>query len=135
MSTYPSKLEVFKQFTIGLSKLSKCTKRQVAAVITDTELQNVYGLGINGGPKGLHDCLCVDNQKYGCCHAEINALTKCNSVEHGKIMLMTLSPCSLCATAMINAPGSFKTVYYFEEWRDNTGILLLNKAGIYTVLL
>lgn len=125
-----ARLEVFKDFTVGLASLSKCTETHVAAIITDKDLSQVYSVGINGGPKGLVDCMCIIEGKYGCIHAEINALTKCLSDAEDKIMFITLSPCKQCAAAIINAPGGFSTVYYFEAWKDDSGIKLLKSAGI-----
>lgn len=127
------RIEVFKDFTCRLATLSKCAEKQVAAIITDKELSQVYSVGINGGPKGLADCMCIIEGKYGCIHAEINALIKDKSSDEGKVMFVTLSPCKQCAAAIINAPGSFSTVYYVEDWKDDSGIKLLNAAGINVV--
>lgn len=124
------RITVFKKFVQDLATLSKCTERQVAAVITDKEMSQVYSIGLNGGPKGLADCLCVIDGKYGCIHAEQNALVKCLSDAKDKVMFVTLSPCKTCAAAIINAPGSFSAVYYCEEWKDTAGIKLLEAAGI-----
>lgn len=129
------RLEVFKRFTTDLATLSKCTERKVAAVITDKDLTQVYSIGLNGGPRGLVDCMCQLNTKYGCTHAEINALVKCRSDAEDKVMFITLSPCVACAAAIINAPGSFSAVYYFDEWKDQTGVKLLESAGIKVVHL
>lgn len=125
-----SRQKVFKEFITSLSSLSKCTERQVAAIITDKELTQVYSIGLNGGPKGLADCLCVTEGKYGCVHAEINALIKCRSDATDKVMFTTLSPCKQCAAAIINAPGGFSSVYYINSWKDDSGILLLKEAFI-----
>ena len=125
-----TKLQVFADFVGNLSKLSKCKEKQVAAVITDKDMMQVYSIGLNGGAKGLDDCLCETNGKYGCVHAEINALIKCRSDAEGKVMFVTLSPCVACAAAIINAPGSFSAVYYLEEWKNDEGLKLLQKAGI-----
>ena len=46
---------IFKNFTIDLARLSKCTERKVAAIITDNDLTQVYSIGVNGGPKGLNE--------------------------------------------------------------------------------
>ena len=124
------RIEVFKNFTNNLATLSKCSERKVAAIITDKDLSQVYSIGLNGGPKGLVDCMCKMDGKYGCIHAEINALIKCMTDDPGKVMFVTLSPCKQCAAAIINAPGGFSAVYYFEEWKDTTGIKLLKQAGI-----
>ena len=123
--------QVFKSFTIDLARLSKCTERHVAAIITDKDLTQIHSIGVNGGPKGLADCMCVIDGKYGCIHAETNALIKCMSSEPDKVMFVTLSPCKQCATAIINAPGGFSKVYYFEEWKEDYGIQLLRAAGIH----
>ena len=125
-----TKLQVFANFVDNLSKLSKCKEKQVATVITDKDMMQVYSIGLNGGAKGLDDCLCETNGKYGCVHAEINALIKCRSDAEGKVMFVTLSPCVACAAAIINAPGSFSAVYYLEEWKNDEGLKLLQKAGI-----
>lgn len=129
------RLQVFANFVKDLSKLSKCEEKQVAAIIVDKDLSQVYSIGTNGGPKGLVDCMCAIEGKYGCVHAEINALVKCNNNDTDKIMIVTLSPCISCAAAIINAPGNFSTVYYLEPWKDSNGLKLLKSAGINVVHL
>lgn len=129
------RVRVFAKFANDLAALSKCEERKVAAIITDSDMSQVYSIGINGGPKGLADCMCGIDGKYGCVHAEINALIKCNSSERNKVMFVTLSPCKQCAAAIINAPGGFSTVYYTEQWKDTTGLELLKNAGIKCIYL
>ena len=125
-----ARLQVFKKFAQDLATLSKCEERQVAAIITDKHLSQVYSIGLNGGPRGLVDCMCKMDGKYGCVHAEINALIKCRSDAEDKVMIVTLQPCKQCAAAIINAPGGFSAVYYTEAWKDDSGIKLLKAAGI-----
>ena len=124
------RVQVFKRFIQDLATLSKCSEKHVAALITDKDLSQIYSIGLNGGPKGLVDCMCKIDGKYGCIHAEANALIKCCSDDADKVMFVTLSPCNQCAAAIINAPGGFSTVYYVEPWKDDTGIKLLKGAGI-----
>lgn len=124
------RLTVFGRFAKELATLSKCTERKVAAIITDKDLTQIYSIGLNGGPRGLVDCMCKIDGKYGCVHAEINALVKCQSDMTDKVMIVTLSPCKQCAAAIINAPGGFSAVYYVDQWKDLTGIRLLSEAGI-----
>lgn len=128
-----TRVGVFKDFLLGLASLSKCQERKVAAVITDEQMTQVYSIGINGGPKGLADCMCSLPGKYGCVHAEINALIKCRSSEANKVMFLTLSPCITCAASIINTPGGFSKVYYVEQWKDDAGIKLLQAAGIQVI--
>ncbi len=128
MEGLPARIVVFKRFTQDLATLSKCCERQTAAITTDQDFANILSIGINGGPKGLNDCMC--GGRYGCIHAEINALIKLTSAEPKKVMFTTLSPCITCAAAIINAPGGFGRVYYIEEWKDTAGLELLRNAGI-----
>jgi dCMP deaminase len=121
------------RFALDLMEQSKCEKRHVAAVITDEAMSQVLSIGLNGGPKGLVDCMCVIDTKYGCMHAEVNALIKCSSEARNKVMFTTLVPCNQCAASIINAPGSFSTVYYNESWKEDAGIRMLKAAGINVV--
>ena len=50
-----TRLQVFADFVDNLSKLSKCKEKQVAAVITDKDMMQVYSIGLNGGARGLDD--------------------------------------------------------------------------------
>lgn len=127
------RVNVFKKFTADLSTLSKCEEGQVAAIITDKAMTQVFSIGINGGPTNLQDCLCKIDGKYGCIHAEINALIKCRSNEPDKVMFVTLAPCKQCAAAIINAPGGFSTVYYMNEWKYDAGLKILKSAGIQVI--
>lgn len=125
-----NRLGVFKDFTLNLAKLSKCQERQVAAIITDTPLTQVYSVGINGGAMHLDDCMCSTPGKYGCIHAEDNCIAKNAYFGPNKIMFITLAPCKQCAARIINTPGSFDKIYYFEDWKDDTGLKMLSAAGI-----
>ena len=129
------RIKVFRNFVVDLASLSKCAQYGVAALITDKDLTQVYSIGINGGAKGGDECLCVTNGKYGCVHAEVNALAKCMSDAKDKVMFTTLSPCKQCAAAIINSPGSFSTIYYIKQWKDISGLMLLQAAGIKVVSL
>lgn len=125
------KIEVFSRFVDDLATLSKCKDRQVAAIITDMDLKQIYSIGINGGPAHLDDCLCGPTHKYGCVHAEINALIKCTAVDVNKVMFCSLAPCEQCAAAIINS--GFRVVYYNKSWKDNPGVQMLKQADILTI--
>ena len=123
--------QVFRNFILQLADLSKCEEKHVAAIITDKELTQVYSIGINGGPRGLDQCMCKTDGKYGCIHAEINALVKCQVPVVDKAMFITLSPCKQCAAAIVNA--GITTVYYIKAWKDDNGINILKQANINVV--
>jgi len=64
-------------------------------------------------------------------HAEINALLKMDyNNPKKKKMYVTLSPCRMCAKAIINA--GIDEVYYMVEYRDTSGVDLLTSTGIKT---
>lgn len=127
--------QVFREFTQNLSGLSKCEERHVAAIITDARLTQVHSIGINGGASHLTDCMCSTEGKYGCIHAEMNCLIKNTYTGEDKVMFCTLAPCKQCAAAIINTPGGFQKIYYFEDWKEDTGLRLLRAAGIQVVKL
>ena len=119
---------VFSRFVLELASLSKCTDKKVAAIITDRDLSQIYSIGINGGPKGGIECLCMLGGKYTCIHAEANAIAKCNVNDKEKVMFCTMSPCVTCASLIINS--GFSTVVVLSDYKDPTGLLLLKDAGI-----
>ena len=127
-----SKIEIFKKFILGLKEESKCETKKVAAIITDIGLQQVYAIGVNGGPRKQIHCLCNNDSKYSCVHAEINCLIKCEKTFNPKIMFTTLSPCYTCAATIVNSQN-ISTVYYIETWKDTRGLGILNQAMIQTI--
>jgi deoxycytidylate deaminase len=128
--SYTDRVLVMARFANELARLSKCTERHTAAIVADKLLQQIYSIGVNGGAAGIEDCMCVSGERYGCIHAEINALVKCVSADPDKSMFITLSPCKPCAAAIINAPGRIQRVYMSELWYNTDGIGLLLQAGI-----
>lgn len=121
-------LEIFKDFVGNLAALSKCEQAGQAAIILNSAADQIYSIGINGGPKGGAQCLCNTPGKYTCIHAEAQAIAKCTSTDKDKIMICTTSPCVTCAALIVNT--GFKSVFYIKEWHDKTGIEILKQAGI-----
>lgn len=122
------RLHVLARFAKDLAMLSKCVDRGVAALIVNEDGTQIYSMGINGGPKGGPQCLCILGDKYSCIHAEANALAKCTSTDERKVMICTLAPCITCASLIANA-GIYR-VFYLEDYKDNKGIALLQSLGI-----
>lgn len=123
------RIEVFRDFTLRLATLSKCTDRKVACIITDRDGTQVYSIGINGGPKGGKDCLCTLGGKYTCVHAEANAIAKCTTQDPCKVAFCTLSPCVTCAALLLNS--GLSALYYVEGYKDDTGLSMLRDAGVH----
>jgi dCMP deaminase len=123
-----NRIAVFARFIRDLAKLSKCTDKGTAAIITNRDGSQIYSIGINGGPKHGMDCLCTLGGKYTCIHAEANALAKCTSTDMFKTAFCTLSPCVTCASLLVNSGVDY--VYYLDAYKDDTGIKILQDAGI-----
>lgn len=119
-----------------VAKQSYCERKQVGCVIVTVD--NVVLIGYNGTPSGFKNvCECEDGSKTldHVLHAETNAISKAASSPastKGGTLFCTASPCVDCAKAIIQA--NIETVYYNELYRDDSGILLLQEAGI-TVLM
>ena len=103
---------------------------KVGAIIVTSDNTQVLSLGYNGNAKGMSNV--PQSDKPGCSgllHAEINALLKLDyNNPKDKVMYLTLSPCQNCAMAIINS--GIKKVIYRDEYRDKSGIDLLEGASI-----
>jgi len=122
--------EIWGAFSKQISMRSPDPKHKVGAVIVNDENTQVLSIGYNGGEKGgknQRDSLEVG--KSGFIHAEINALIKCDyNNPTRKKMYLTLSPCDICAKAIINA--GIDEVVYLERYEQSNGIDILKDAGI-----
>lgn len=117
------------------SMLSKARRKQVGAVLVTN--QGVVLTGYNGTPSGYSNT-CEDIlqdgslvSKNSVIHAELNCILK--AAREGVSVLestvyVTLSPCVACAAML--AQSGVKKVIYLEEYRDNTGILLLKDCNV-----
>ena len=115
-------------FTI--SKRSPDPSFKVAAIIVTEDNTQLLSLGYNGDHAGGPNCRESTNPgDSGFIHAEVNALIKLdfNSPKRKK-MYVSLSPCRMCAKAIINA--RIDEVIYVDKYRDASGVELLSKAGI-----
>lgn len=123
-----AKARVFVKFAYELSTLSKCNEGKVAAILIANDCSQVFSIGINGGPSGQADCLC--GAKYGCVHAEQNCLAKNTDKFTPKIMICTKQCCQTCASLIINSDANIKEFWFIDTYKDNTGLQILDKAGI-----
>jgi len=117
-------------FAQSISKRSYDPRYQVGAVIVTGDNTQVLSVGYNGnysgGPNKVESELPGES---GLLHAEINALLKMdyNNPKKKKLYL-TLSPCRMCAKAIVNS--GISEVMYAEKYRDSSGLEILNDAGI-----
>ena len=126
---------IWKEFVTSISRRSPDPKFQVGAVIVTDDNTQVLALGYNGDHKGGPNVRDSEESGHsGFIHAEINALIKLDyNNPKRKVMYVTLSPCYMCAKAIINA--GISEVRYTNEYRDKSGIELLERHGIKTTRL
>ena len=122
--------EVWSSFAITISKRSIDPRFKVGAVIVTEDNTQVLSIGYNGDQAGgSNEVESLEPGQSGCIHAEINALIKLDyNNPKKKKMYVTLSPCKMCAKAIINA--GINEVIYLEKYRDESGLLLLIDSNI-----
>ena len=113
------------------SKLSYCKRRQVGAIIVKDKM--IISDGYNGTPTGFEN-KCEDDDgstKWYVLHAEANAILKVASSTQacdGATLYITMSPCKECSKLVHQA--GIKRIVYLNEYKDNSGISFLEKAGV-----
>ena len=118
------------------AKLSHCNRKQVGALIVKGNM--IISDGFNGTPSGFENC-CEDESdatKWYVLHAEANAILKvAASTQSCKdaTLYITLSPCKECSK-LIHQAG-IKRLVYAKEYKDNSGLAFLEKAGVELVCL
>lgn len=121
------------------ARLSKALRAQVGAVLVTK--QGVTLTGYNGTAVGRpNECEeeCIDKDwfvtrvtKPEVIHAELNCIMK--AAREGvscvdATVYVTLAPCVQCAAMMLQA--GVKRVVYMKEYRDNSGIKLLQESNV-----
>ena len=131
MSTRPTWDEIWIKFAHDIAARSPDTKHKVGAVIVNEENTQVLSIGYNGDQKGgpnQRESMQVGGS--GFIHAEINALIKCDyNYPKKKKMYLTLSPCQMCAKAIINA-GIDEVIFAKEYDHAKDALNILKSAGI-----
>src|SRR5690625_3926250 len=113
------------------SKLSYCKRKQVGALNVKDKM--IISDGYNGTPTGFENT-CEDEEgytKWYVLHAEANAILKVagsTQSAEGATLYITLSPCRECSK-LIHQAG-IKRLVYMQEYKDNSGIDFLQKAGV-----
>ena len=126
----PSWDQIWVSFAHTIAMRSPDEKHKVGAVIVNEENTQVLSIGYNGDQKGGKNCRdSMETGKSGFIHAEINALIKCDyNYPKQKKMYLTLSPCEICAKAIINA--GISEVIYDNLYEQSNGVDILKNHGI-----
>ena len=123
--------KAYMRMAVEWAKLSHCKRKQVGAIIVKDRM--IISDGYNGTPTGFDNC-CEDEKgetKWYVLHAEANAIMKVaasTQSSEGATLYITMSPCKECSK-LIHQSG-IKRVVYREAYKDNEGILFLEKAGV-----
>ena len=128
--------QYYMSLALRVAELSHGVRAKVGSCLV-TE-NDVSILSCNGLPKALGNEL--EFVEFGCgsltskkevIHAELNTVLKCAkegiSVK-GATIYTTLSCCAQCASML--ASCGISRVVYLEEYRDTSGIDILNECGI-----
>jgi len=116
------------------AKLSYCKRKQVGALIVKDKM--IISDGYNGTPTGFEN-VCEDEEdhtKWYVLHAEANAILKVASSTQscrGATLYITMSPCRECSK-LIHQSG-IKRLVYVDSYKDDEGLLFLEKAGVEVV--
>lgn len=123
--------EVWTRFSLIIAERSYDPKYRVGSVIVTEDNTQVLSVGYNGNyAGGPNEVESSEPGNSGMLHSEINSLIKLDyNNPKRKKMYVTLSPCRMCAKAIVNA--GISEVIYIEEYRDASGIEILRSAGIY----
>ena len=105
-------------------------RHKVGAVVVTDDNTQVLAVGYNGNyAGGPNSAESTTPGESGMLHAEINALLKMDyNNPKTKKLYVTLSPCRMCAKAIVNA--GIEEVIYNEEYRDTSSLDLLRESGI-----
>ena len=113
-----------------LGERSYDPRHKVGSIIVTEDNTQVLAVGYNGNYSGgPNEVESTAPGESGMIHAEINALLKLDyNNPKKKTMYVTLSPCRMCAKAIVNT--NIQEVVYGEDYRDSSGLAILRKSGV-----
>lgn len=126
----PTWKEIWMNVTELMAQRSHHPTFKVGAIVTSNDNTQILSVGYNGNEAGgENEPESCEPGMSGLLHAEINCLLKLDyNNPKDKTMFLTLSPCPLCAKAIVNS--GIKHVIYKEEYRELKGLEILINAGI-----
>lgn len=127
----PTKDVIFLRMAYLVAERSTCMRRQVGCVLTDWDGEQV-AVGYNGGPRGgRNKCAREGVGLCGCIHAETNACIKAN-FSGDRVAYVTISPCELCAVALVNA--HVKRCVVGNVYHNEDGLNVLRDSGCEVII-
>ena len=133
MNDHISRLELGMDVARLYMRRATCLRRHVGAILMRDK--RIIASGYNGSLKGQPHCTPDTCNDSGPCpntvHAEANIIAFCarhGIPTEGTIMMVTASPCEVCAKSIVQA--GVEMVIYDDEFRDSRGMQILKAAGI-----
>lgn len=113
-----------------LSERSYDPRHKVGAIVVTEDNTQVLAVGYNGNHSGGPNCVeSTTPGESGMIHAEINALLKMDyNTPKKKKMYVTLSPCRMCAKAIVNS--GVDEVIFSEAYRDTSSLDILRASNV-----
>ena len=131
-----NKIAIYATIVEQIANLSSATTKKVGCMALRNDFSKIASFGYNGSYKGAEinpetgteeDSL--DPGCSGFIHAEINMIAKFQERDpENYIVLLTLSPCKMCAKVLINS--GFKHVYWIEDYREQDHLTIFDKTGV-----
>jgi dCMP deaminase len=130
------KVETFANVLKEIANLSTASTLKVGAISLHWQFQKIASFGYNGSYPGAPinpdtgtEEESIEPGQSGFIHAEINMIAKFR--EHNPddyIILLTHSPCNVCAKVLVNA--GFRYIYWIEEYRERNHWTIFDKLNI-----
>ena len=130
------KIDTFANILLEISNLSNASTKKVACMALHKNFIKIASFGYNGSYAGapINPITGTEEDSLypGCSgfiHAEINMIAKFREMDpENYIVLLTLSPCKMCAKTLINS--GFKWVYWIEDYREMEHLQMFDESGI-----
>lgn len=130
------KIAIYSTMVEQIASLSSASTKKVGCMALKNDFSKIASFGYNGSFKGddikEETGTEEDSLEPGCSgfiHAEINMIAKFQERDpENYIILLTLSPCKMCAKTLINS--GFKHVYWIEDYRDQSHLHMFDKTGV-----
>lgn len=130
------KVKTFEAVLYEIAHLSTASTLRVGAISLHWQFQKIASFGYNGNYPGapINPLTGTEEESIapgesGFIHAEINMIAKFR--EHNPddyIILLTHSPCNVCAKVLINA--GFRYIYWTEQYRETNHWDIFSRLNI-----
>jgi deoxycytidylate deaminase len=130
------KVNTFFNIVESVSNLSVSQTLKVGCVAIKKDFSKIASIGYNGTYPNAPTILETNGEELslisghsGFVHAEINMALKFKEPDvENYVVLLSHSPCRLCAISLINA--GFKSIYWLTEYRDVSHFQIFDNCSV-----